>query len=395
MIDILLLISIISLIIWIFLLFFWGNFWHCNPVLNSRIIDVKNPPSVCAVVPARNEADSIETTLTSLFQQDYRGKFSIILVDDRSRDNTTKIARETAKKLNKSEQLKIIAGTKLPLGWTGKLWAMKQGVDRAKQELSPDYILFSDADIRHNPSNLTQLVSQAKQGNYNLVSLMVLLRCKTVWEKLLIPAFIFFFAKLYPFSKVNDRKSKVAGAAGGCILIETAALDAIGGIEVIRQALIDDCALATAVKSYNRANNDQGIWLGFTKDAFSLRSYPSLQSIWNMVARTAFTQLKYSPIILLGTVTGMIFIYLVPPASLFLGIMVSKWSIAIVGLSSLILMSLSYLPTLRFYQLSPLWSLNLSAIASLYTLMTLDSALRHWQGKGGAWKGRVYPQKSL
>ena len=393
--SILLLISIISLIIWIGLLLFWGNFWQCNPTLKSETTELDNYPSVCAVIPARNEAELIEISLKSLLKQDYPGEFSIFLVDDRSRDGTAEIARETAEKLERSDRLKIISGAELPTGWTGKLWGMKQGIDRSIQEISPDYILLSDADIKHNSHNLRQLVNKAKEGNYNLVSLMVLLRCQSVWEKFLIPAFVFFFAKLYPFPKVNDRNNKTAAAAGGCILIETEALNSIGGIEVIREALIDDCSLAAEVKSYNLANNNKGIWLGFTKDAFSLRPYPSLKSIWDLVARTAFTQLNYSPILLLGTVIGMSLIYLVPPISVLLGLIMLNWEIVAVGLSAWLLMSLAYLPTVRFYQLSPWWAFNLSSIALLYTLMTVDSALRHWQGKGGAWKGRVYPQKSL
>ncbi len=395
MLSILLIISIISLIIWIGLLLFWGNFWQCAPILKLEKIELDNYPAVCAVIPARNEAEVIEISIKSLLEQDYRGEFNIILVDDRSSDKTAEIARKTAEQLNKSACLKIITGAELPVGWTGKLWAMKQGIEVAKQEFFPDYILLSDADIKHNSHNLLQLVNKAKKDNCNLVSLMVLLRCESVWEKFLIPAFVFFFAKLYPFSQVNDRDRKTAAAAGGCILIETDALNKIGGIEVIRTALIDDCALAAEVKADNLANNDRKIWLGFTKDAFSLRSYPSLKSIWDLVARTAFTQLNYSPLLLVGTVIGMILIYIVPPISVLLGTIMLSWKIVAVGLSAYLLMSLAYLPTVRFYQISPLWAFNLSAIAFLYTLMTVDSAWQHWRGKGGAWKGRVYPQKSL
>jgi hopene-associated glycosyltransferase HpnB len=215
-----------------------------------------------------------------------------------------------------------------------------------------------------------------------------LLRCQSFWEKLLIPAFIFFFQKLYPFPWVNNPLRKIAAAAGGCILISRYALEAISGIQVMRQALIDDCALAKAVKNYQE--KPMAIWLGLTSTTCSLRSYDSLETIWQMVSRTAYTQLNYSPWLLLGTVLGMSLVYLVPIVSLFVGIVTANCLIAAVGLLTWLLMTIAYLPTVKFYSISPLWSLCLSAIAFLYTLMTIDSALKYWQGQGGAWKGRVY-----
>lgn len=392
--SILLGITLLSLLSWIILLIFWGYFWRSDQLLKPTTTELETYPSICAVIPARNEAELLPITVRSLLSQDYPGSFDIILVDDRSTDGTAKVAAEVAAKLNQSQRLKIISGQPLPAGWTGKLWALEQGISFAQQQISPDYFLLSDADIEHDSSNLLQLVTKAKTDNCNLVSLMVLLRCESFWEKLLVPAFVFFFQKLYPFAWVNNPNKKTAAAAGGCILIESQALENIGGIKVIRQSLIDDCALAGAVKSNNRISAEgqkTGIWLGLTTSTRSLRSYPSLKSIWDLVARTAYTQLNYSPWLLVGTAIGMSFIYLVAPLSLLVGILTANWLVALLGLSAWLLMSLAYLPTVRLYKLSPLWTFSLSAIAFLYTLMTLDSAWRHWQGKGGSWKGRVYP----
>jgi hopene-associated glycosyltransferase HpnB len=235
--------------------------------------------------------------------------------------------------------------------------------------------------------------TKAQQDNLDLVSLMVLLRCQEFWERFLIPAFVFFFQKLYPFRWVNDPTNPTAAAAGGCILIRREALNRIGGIQVVRQALIDDCALARAVKSSDRTENSEiggAIWLGLTSSTRSLRPYPSLETIWEMVARTAYTQLNYSPLLLVGTLIGMTLVYQVPPLAAIWGGWTGNWWIAIAGLSGWLLMALAYLPTVRFYNCSPWFAFSLPAIAFLYTLMTLDSALRHWQGRGGAWKGRVY-----
>ena len=286
---------------------------------------------------------------------------------------------------------------------------------------------MTDADIEHDQSNLQRLVTKAEQEDLDLVSVMVRLRCDSFWEKLLIPAFIFFFQKLYPFRWVNDPNKKTAAAAGGSILIRREALERIGGIQVIRQALIDDCALAQAVKERGKVG-EQGsiantsayfdcaqykcestssqfpipnsqfssspkgrIWLGLSSLTRSLRPYPFLATIWNMVARTAYTQLNYSPLLLLGTLVAMTLIYLVPPVGVILGAALGNWAIAFTSLSAWLLMTWAYYPTIRFYK-CPFWlAFSLPAIAFLYTLMTLDSAIRHWQGRGGSWKGRVYP----
>ena len=378
--------TVLSLAIWIGLLIWRGQFWQADQRLEVQATTLEVWPSVCAVIPARNEASLLPVTLRSLLMQDYPN-LTIILVDDHSTDGTASVAQALDGKVD------IISAEPLPPGWTGKLWALEQGVRHA-QTLTPppDYLLLTDADIEHDSKNLRQLVAKAQQENLDLVSLMVLLRCQSFWEQLLIPAFVFFFQKLYPFRWVNDSNNPTAAAAGGCILIAREALASVGGIQVVREALIDDCALAQAVKSIPHYNqNVKGkIWLGLSDSTHSLRPYPSLSSIWEMVARTAFTQLNYSPWLLLGTLVGMTMIYAVPPIGFIIGGLTGNWLIAIAGLSGWLLMAWAYLPTIRFYGCSPLFAFCLPAIALLYTLMTLDSALRHWQGRGGAWKGRVY-----
>jgi hopene-associated glycosyltransferase HpnB len=383
-------IAFLSLIIWIFLLLFWGQFWRADRRLELQETKLQSYPSVCAVIPARNEADLLPNALRSLLTQDYSGVFSIVLVDDRSTDGTAEVAQTIAEQLEKTDKLTIISGEPLPNGWTGKLWAIEQGIRYASQQ-TPDYFLFTDADIEHDNNNLARLVTKAEKDNLDLVSLMVLLRCQSFWEKFLIPAFVFFFQKLYPFPWVNNPHKKTAAAAGGCILLSRQALERIGGIEVVRQALIDDCALARAIKSSAHKDNQlASIWLGLTDSTRSLRPYDSLQTIWDMVARTAYSQLNYSPWLLLGTVLAMSLVYLAAPFSLLIGLLTANWLLTSIALLTWLLMSLAYLPTVKLYQISPLWAVGLPAIAFLYTLMTIDSALRSWRGRGGAWKGRVY-----
>lgn len=383
----LLLLSITCLIIWLYLLEFRGKFWLADQRIYSSKTNLEKLPNIKVIIPARNEAEVLSISLPSLFEQTYQGNFEIILIDDQSNDGTDKIAENIANQYQQKDKLTIIYGSDLPQGWSGKLWAMAQGIKASeKQAMIPDYYLLTDADIQHDQDNLRQLVIQAQEEELGMVSLMVLLRYESFWEKLLIPAFVFFFAKLYPFPLVNNPESKIAAAAGGCILIRRDVLKKIGGIERVKEALIDDCSLAQAVKS-----EGEKIWLGLTEKTVSLRSYPSLKSIWDLVARTAFTQLNYSIWMLLGAVLGMTLVYLVPWLSIIWGIIIGEKSLIIVGLISWLLMTIAYLPTVRLYKGSALWALCLPAIAFLYTLMTIDSALRHWQGKGGAWKGRVYP----
>lgn len=383
---ILVVITSLSLAIWLFLLLFWGEFWRADRRIEDNSLELETYPTVWAIVPARDEAEVISTSLTSLLNRDYAGKFAVVLVDDNSSDRTVEVAKATAAELNDSESLEIISGKPLADGWKGKLWAMHQGIKFAQsQNPPPDYFLLTDADIQHDRHNLTQLVTKAETENLDLVSLMVLLRCQSFWEKLLIPAFVFFFQKLYPFSWVNDSKKSMAAAAGGCILIGSEALDAIGGIATIKDALIDDCTLAQAVKSqgYN-------IWLGLSETTVSLRGYDSLKVIWDTIARTAYTQLNYSFLLLIGTVIGMSAVYLVAPVGLVLGILLKNWWVVSISIFTWLLMVWAYLPTLRLYNLSAIWALNLPAIAFLYTLMTIDSAVKYYQGQGGSWKGRTY-----
>ncbi|MEI1376065.1 glycosyltransferase [Nostoc sp. UHCC 0926] len=401
---------LLSLTIWLGLLGFWGQFWRTDQQLEVTETQLESLPVVCAVVPARNEAQLLPTSLRSLLLQDYPGSFNVFLVDDRSTDRTANFAEGVAHAVGKPQQLHIISGELLPPGWSGKLWAVEQGIKSASK-FAPDYFLLTDADIEHDPGNLRRLVAKAVQEDLDLVSVMVRLRCESFWEKLLIPAFVFFFQKLYPFRWVNNPNNSTAAAAGGSILIAREALERIGGIQVIRQALIDDCVLAKAVKKSggvgSRGAGEQGdkgdnhapcpipsqgrIWLGLSSLTRSLRPYDSLATIWDMVARTAYTQLNYSPLLLLGTLVGMPLIYLAPPVCVILGAVWSNWAIALTGLFGWLLMTFAYYPTIRFYKCSPWFAFSLPAIAFLYTLMTLDSALRHWQGRGGAWKGRVYP----
>lgn len=404
-----LVLTVLSLAVWVGLLYFRGQFWRTDQRLDHQATEPQFWSSVYAIVPARNEASLLPVTLRSLLRQDYPGSFTTILVDDHSTDGTATVAHCVAADLGINSvdrpttdeqlppfdkfQLHILCAQPLPPGWTGKLWALEQGIRQAQTITpSPDYFLLTDADIEHDPGNLRQLVAKAQQEDLDLVSLMVRLRCESFWEQLLIPAFVFFFQKLYPFRWVNDPCKATAAAAGGCILISREALIRIGGIQAVRQALIDDCALAHAVKSSGQPNGKGQIWLGLSNSTQSRRPYPSLATIWEMVARTAFTQLNYSPWLLLGTLMGMSFVYVVPPVSTVVGALTGNWPVAIAGLSSWLLMAYSYLPTIRFYRCSPLLAFCLPIIAFFYTLMTLDSAFRHWQKRGGTWKGRVYSE---
>ncbi|MFB2647017.1 glycosyltransferase [Raphidiopsis sp. BLCC-F218] len=385
--QVLLGLMVLSLGTWLFLLLFWGQFWRVDQLLNPTTPTTNNftsLPKICIIIPARNEADFVAITIKSLLLQDYPGEVNVFLVDDQSRDGTADFAKEAAYAVGRVNQLKVVTGGDLPTGWTGKIWAMEQGVQKAL-ELNPDYFLFTDADIKHHISNLGQLVHKAKTEGLDLVSIMVKLRCESFWEKLLIPAFVFFFQKLYPFAWVNNPKKSIAAAAGGCVLIRKQTLEKIGGLKTISHALIDDCSLAKAVKSQGGR-----IWLGLSSLTVSLRPYNSLETIWNMVARSAYTQLSYSPLLLMGSVLGMVIVYILPVMGIIIGLAINNVLICFLGLITWLLMSFAYLPIITFYQ-CPLWFAGcLPLIALLYTLMTVDSAYRHWQGKGGSWKGRVY-----
>lgn len=382
--------AMLALISWGVMVGLWGGgWWRANQRIPVAMgADLAAPcPTVAVVIPARNEADVLPESLRSLLLQDYPGELTIVLVDDQSTDNTGNVAQSLADELHQRDRFTVLTGQPLPPGWTGKLWAMEQGVQFLQsRDCPPDYVLFTDADIRHDRTNLRQLVGKAEADALDLVSLMVLLRCQSPWEKLLIPAFVFFFQLLYPFPWVNARDRNTAGAAGGCVLLRRSALERIGGVSRIHHALIDDCTLGAAVKEGGP------IWLGLSDRTLSLRPYDTLGSIWDMVARTAYTQLHYSPGLLMGTVLGMGLVYLVPPIAMGLGMMTADGGLALVGGVTWGLMALAYWPTLQLYRCSPMRAFTLPLIAFLYTLMTLDSARRHWAGQGGAWKGRVYPR---
>jgi hopene-associated glycosyltransferase HpnB len=318
--------------------------------------------------------------VASLLRQRYPGRFTITVVDDQSTDGTGEVARRAAEAMEAADRLTVLRGSDLPPGWTGKVWAMRQGVAYAASEPEPpDFFLFTDADIAYAPDSLPRLVSGAVARKTVLTSLMVKLRCQSMAERLLIPAFVFFFQKLYPFAWVNDPARRTAAAAGGCMLVRRGALERAGGLDAIRDALIDDCALAAVMKP-------QGpIWLGLTADVHSLRAYPTLSEIRRMVARSAYAELRYSPLRLAGAVLGLALTYLAPPL---LAVFADGTAQALAA-AAWALMTLAYLPTLRFYGLSPLWSLALPAVAAIYLGYTIDSALQHWQGRGGAWKGRL------
>lgn len=403
MTTIVLSLSALSLAIWLYLLLFRGQFWRTDQHLEAEPVDALPPlnryPSIAVVIPARNEAEVIATTVRSLLTQDYPGEVSVVLVDDHSTDGTAQVALQGVNALNQSAAFQVYDAPPLPAGWTGKLWALDQGTRLVMaRSPQPDYILLSDADIDHNPQNIYRLVMKAETQSLDLASVMVRLRCESRAEQWLIPAFVFFFEKLYPFRWVNNPNRRTAAAAGGCILLRTPALERIGGIASIREALIDDCTLAQTVKWGDACSPEKpyhSIWLGLSSRTRSLRPYQTLNSIWDMVARTAYTQLNYSPLLLLGTVIGMGLVYLPAPIALLGGIIMGNLMIAVIGAGTWLLMAIAYSPIIRFYGCSLAYSAALPIIALIYTLMTLDSARRHWQGKGGAWKGRTYSPSSL
>jgi hopene-associated glycosyltransferase HpnB len=377
------LLALIPVAIWLYLLVGRGMFWTMSErddIFEGKVGNDPAPPaawpSVTAVVPARNEADVIARSVGSLLAQDYPGDFRVVLVDDQSDDGTGDIARALGGKLT------VLAGKPRPAGWTGKIWAMKQGTEAAG---TPDYIWFTDADIDHAPENLRKLMCRAEAGNLVLTSLMVKLHCRSFSEAYLIPAFVFFFDMLYPFAWVNDPKNKTAAAAGGCMLARRGALERAGGVEVIRSEIIDDCAMGRAMKAQG------SIWLGLTNRAISIRPYQGLPEIRRMVARSAYAQLGYSPLNLLGTFIGMIAVYGAAPALAIFAHQSAQAS----GILAWLAMGFAFQPILRFYRVSPLWGIVLPLIGFVYALFTLDSAIQHWRGKGGMWKGRAQAQVSL
>lgn len=376
-----LILAVFSLLIWVALTFFRGAFWQLR-AFDDDIAKLQMPgqwPRVIAIVPARNEAETVARAVGSLTAQEYAGELRVIVVDDHSEDGTGALARKAAERAVAGVRVDTLRAAELQPGWTGKLWALQQGVEKARGA-GAEYFWFTDADIEHSPDTLQRVVSRAESGRLELVSLMVLLRARSLPERLLIPAFVYFFLKLYPPQWIADKESKMAGAAGGCVLLKTSALERIGGLEAIRGEVIDDCALARAVKRSGGA-----IWLGLTRKSVSLRAYKTFGEIRDLIARTAFTQLGYSSLLLAGTLLGMLVTYVAPVVFTFSSLQV-VWRIS---LAAWALMAVTYLGTVRFYRLSPLWVPLLPVAAVLYTYATWISAVRYWLGRGGQWKGRA------
>lgn len=363
----------VALTVWLVLVFARQGFW-LTAERDTRGLPAEPAhwPAVTAIVPARDEADVIAASIGSLLAQDYPGDFRVILVDDNSTDGTAEIARG----LKPSNRLTILSGQPLAPGWTGKLWAVSQGIAAAGE--TPDYLWLTDADIAHAPDTLRTLVTRAVGEKRVLVSLMARLRCKSVAERALIPAFVWFFQMLYPFGAVN-RPTGVGAAAGGCMLANRIALERAGGIAAVRGALIDDCAFGALMKR-------QGpVWLGLTDRSVSIRIYDTYASVAAMISRSAYAQLGYSPVLLVGTLFGLALIYLGPVLLTLAG----QGYAQMLGLGAWALMAIAFQPMLRFYGRSPLWGVALPGIALFYAGCTFASAWAHWRGRGGMWKGRA------
>ena len=394
--------GIITLGIWLHLFFGRGWFWRVG-----RLDADREPgeapgewPRVEAVVPARNEAETIGRAVVGLVKQDYPGAFSVVVVDDHSEDATASVAQQVAADSAAGERLSIVSASALAAGWTGKLWALKEGVssedttdsgapgagEQAATSEVPTYYWFTDADVEHAPDTLRRLVARAERDRLDLASLMVLLQAKTLRERALIPAFLYFFLMLYPPKWIADEELGTAGAAGGCILLRREALARIGGLEAIRGEVIDDCALAKAVKL-----SGGKVWMGLTRKSTSLRAYGTFGEIRDLIARTAFTQLRYSAVLLAGTLAGMLLTYVVP----LLLLSAHDSTARLLGFAAWLLMSASFLSTVRFYRLSMVWALLLPLTAVFYTYATWLSAVRYWRGKGALWKGRAQAPRGI
>jgi hopene-associated glycosyltransferase HpnB len=362
----------VALAVWVYLAFAHAGFWRTSIRLPSRH-EPRSWPSVVAIVPARDEAAVLPTTLPSLLASRYPGKFAVVVVDDASADATASVAASLG--------ARVVTAGPLDPGLAGKVHAMACGVAAAGD---CDFLLFTDADITYSPDALADLVRAATTWRLDLVSQMAKLRAAQRWERVIVPAFVYFFAQLYPFARVNSPRSRVAAAAGGCMLVRRTALADAGGLAEIADAHIDDVALGTLLK-----RRGGRIWLGLSDDVRSVRPYPSLRELWRMVSRSAYTQLRHSPFLLIATVIGLLLAYAVPVAAVVGGLVAKRpWLIGVGG-AAWLLMALTYLPMLRFYRLSVLRSLTLPFIALLYAAMTIDSAWQHARGRGGSWKGRT------
>ena len=367
----------LTAVIWLALLFGRGFYWLGRVRDDERVPAPTCWPSVVAVIPARNEAAVIGEAVGSLMRQDYPGALSVIVVDDDSNDGTAVVAQAAG--AGSARVLTVLKGEPLAAGWTGKLWALRQGI-AAAEERAPDLLLLTDADIAHAPDSLSWLVAKAARDGTVLTSFMAKLRCRSLAERIHVPAFIYFFEMLYPFAWVRQPKARTAAAAGGCVLLKADALRQAGGIESIRNALIDDCSLARRMQAVGP------IWLGLTERVHSIRPYESFADVRQMISRSAYAQLNFSPWLLIGTLVGMTLTYLAAPA---LAVFAQGWP-QLVGIAVWAAMALSFVPTLRFYRLSPIWGIALPGIAMLYALYTFESAWKHWRRRGGQWKGRVH-----
>ncbi|MGV9561424.1 glycosyltransferase [Streptomyces sp. NPDC003480] len=375
-------IAVVSLASWLWLLLGHGFFWRTDLRLPPRR-EPESWPSVCVVVPARDEAAVLPRSLPSLLAQDYPGRAEVILVDDGSSDGTGELARALAER-HGGLPLTVDSPGEPPMGWTGKLWAVRHGIALARAR-TPAYLLLTDADIAHAPDSLRELVAAARTGGFDLVSQMARLRVDSVWERLVVPAFVYFFAQLYPFRWIAVKGSRTAAAAGGCVLLRTEAAERARIPDAIRGAVIDDVALARAVKA-----GGGHIWLGLADRVDSVRPYPRLHDLWRMVSRSAYAQLRHSPLLLLGTVLGLTVVYLVPSLTIVAGVVSGNTAVMVVGGLAKLVMTATYIPMLRYYR-QPLWlSVLLPVTAFLYLLMTVDSAVQHYRGRGAAWKGRTY-----
>jgi len=377
--------TVLSFLAWVYLTFAHGRFWCGDQVLEGNEPTPPSWPDVVAIVPARNEAAVIERSLGSLLRQEYPGKFSVILVDDESTDGTAEIARAHAARIGGTVSLQVLPTPERPDGWVGKMWALETGVAAAARYTAGDpatWYLLTDADIEHSPGNLRRLVARGEAHGLGMVSLMVRLEAEQGWGRLLIPAFVYFFQKLYPFPRVNDADSSVAAAAGGCMLLRKNSLEAAGGVVPLRGEIIDDCAFGRALKK-------QGpIWLGLTRTECSIRPYVGLQEVWDMVARSAFTQLNYSWVQLCGTLMGLGLVYLLPVVAFVVGVLGGNAGLALGGGATWLLLAATFVPTLALYGRNPWLSLALPLAGTLYGAMTFDSAWRHSRGRGAYWKGR-------
>ncbi|MFD8911589.1 glycosyltransferase [Streptomyces sp. NPDC059575] len=374
--------AVASLVVWCWLLLGQGFFWRTDVRLPPR----REPdvwPSVCVVVPARDEAEVLPASLPSLLAQDYPGRAEVFLVDDGSIDGTGELARELSR-LRGGLPLTVTSPGEPPPGWTGKLWAVRHGIALARAR-EPEYLLLTDADIAHAPDSLRTLVAAAGTGGFDLVSQMARLRVASPWERLVVPAFVYFFAQLYPFRWIARRGGRTAAAAGGCVLLRADAAERARIPDAIRQAVIDDVALARAVRG-----SGGRIWLGLADRVDSVRPYPRLGDLWRMVSRSAYAQLRHNPLLLLGTVAGLALVYLVPPGTVVAGAVLGETAATAVGAAAWTVMAATYVPMLRYYR-QPLWLAPLLPFtAFLYLLMTVDSAVLHYRGRGAAWKGRTY-----